>query len=194
MDANLLPKDGETRYFPGLFTADESDYFFNCLATEIPWKQDSIYLFGRKVNQPRLTAWYGDRGYSYSGITMTPLAWTDVLLQIKSRVEIVAKTAFNSALLNQYRCEKDSVGWHRDNETSLGSNPVIASASFGAMRTFRLRHYFEKNLKQSVDLTHGSLLLMRGETQHFWEHCVPKKTRPTGPRINITFRALAWTE
>jgi len=142
--------------------------------------------------QPRLTAWYGDPGkaYSYSGITMQPHNWTKALLEIKQRIEAVAGASFNSALLNLYRDGKDSMGWHRDNEKELGINPVIGSVSFGAARTFVLRHYTDKKLKQSIELTHGSFLLMRGRTQHCWEHSLPKRITSTGERINITFRRI----
>lgn len=142
--------------------------------------------------QPRLTAWYGDAGkdYSYSGITMQPLAWTDTLMAIKQSADKVAGVSFNSALLNLYRDGKDSMGWHRDNEKELGTNPVIASVSFGAPRRFLLRHYTDKKLVREIVLTHGSLLLMRGETQHYWEHSIPKTAKPAGSRINITFRIV----
>jgi alkylated DNA repair dioxygenase AlkB len=142
--------------------------------------------------QPRLTAWYGDpdKYYEYSGITMHPKKWTNTLLEIKHRIETLSPVTFNSALLNQYRHEKDSVGWHRDNEKSLGINPVIGSVSFGASRNFLFRHYADKTVRHSVELTHGSLLLMQGQTQHCWEHSIPKQTAATGPRINITFRKI----
>jgi alkylated DNA repair dioxygenase AlkB len=186
----ILPKDGEVLFYPQLFTADESEDHFTSLKNNINWKHEPIKIFGKEVMQPRLTAWYGDAEYSYSGITMQPNAWTETLLQIKTKIETIAGVTFNSALLNQYRNENDSMGWHRDNEKELGKNPIIASVSFGATRTFQFKHYFDKKLKTSIALNDGSFLLMRGETQHFWQHCVPKTTKPIGPRINLTFRIL----
>ncbi|SKC86766.1 alpha-ketoglutarate-dependent dioxygenase AlkB family protein [Ohtaekwangia koreensis] len=188
----ILPKDGEVSFFPNLFTREESDVYFDVLMNEIPWKQEPIRIFGKTVMQPRLTAWYGDPGkhYSYSGITMSPANWTDALLKIKQRIETVSPVIFNSALLNLYRDQSDSMGWHRDNEKELGINPVIASVTFGATRRFLLRHYTDKDLKQSLALTHGSLLLMQGRTQHAWEHSVPKQSSIMGSRINITFRVI----
>ncbi len=193
---NLLPKDGEVYLFPTFFSGEDSDRYFKTLLTEVPWKHEPIVLFGREIMQPRLTAWYGDSDenashrYSYSGITMQANPWTPTLLEMKRRIEPVTKTCFNGALLNQYRDGKDGVGWHRDSEKELGQNPVIGSVSLGATRTFRLRHKQEKNLTVSVDLAHGNFLLMRGSTQHYWEHCVPKTKRPIGTRVNITFRIL----
>ncbi len=189
---NILPRDGEVIFFPGLFYLEESDYYLKSLLEEIAWNQEPIIIFGKKIMQPRLTAWYGEAGkeYSYSGITMRPHGWTTSLVEIKKRIEAISLFHFNSALLNQYRDEKDSVGWHRDNEKELGPNPVIGSVSFGSTRIFQLRHYKEKNLKKSLELTHGSFLLMRGQTQHCWEHRIPKRKQSAGTRINITFRRI----
>lgn len=190
---NIIPHDGEAYLFPAFFTPEESDRYFASLKQEIAWKQEPIKIFGNTVMQPRLTAWYSDpdKPYSYSGITMNPLPWTSALLEIKQRIETVSPKIFNSALLNQYRDEKDSVGWHRDNEKSLGINPVIGSVSFGATRTFQFRRYTNKSEKFSIELTHGSLLIMQGQTQHLWEHSIPKQSKAIGPRINITFRSLS---
>jgi alkylated DNA repair dioxygenase AlkB len=189
---NILPKDGDVDFFPQVFTVEESDIYFDGLQHEIDWKQEPISIYGRTVMQPRLTAWYGDPGkiYSYSGLTMQPRAWTPTLLKIKQRIETVSPVTFNSALLNLYRDQQDSMGWHRDNEKELGMNPVIGSVSFGATRTFQFRHYTDKTLKRSLELTHGSFLLMHGKTQHNWEHALPKRSTAKGMRVNITFRVI----
>ncbi|RPD42897.1 alpha-ketoglutarate-dependent dioxygenase AlkB family protein [Chitinophaga barathri] len=189
---NLLPVDGTAVLFPALFTREESDHYLEVLQEKINWKQEPVIMFGKTVMQPRLTAWYGDEGkaYSYSGITMQPVPWTEALLAIKTRAEAVAGQSFNSALLNFYRNGQDSMGWHRDNESSLGLNPVIGSVSFGAEREFQLRHYMNRSMKRSVVLTHGSVLIMADATQHYWQHAIPKTTKPLGARINITFRKI----
>lgn len=190
MNSNLLPKQGEVYYYPHFFTDNETTVFFSRLQTEIEWKQEPIKIFGREIMQPRLTAWYGDKKYSYSGIDLTPLPWTDVLLLIKERIEEISQVQFNSVLLNYYRNNQDSMGWHRDNEKELGKNPVIGSVSFGATRRFCLRHHLEKELKTTVNIEDGGYLLMKGETQHYWHHSVPKESREIGPRINLTFRYI----
>jgi alkylated DNA repair dioxygenase AlkB len=189
---NLLPFDGEVLYYPGIFPGQESDLIFRQLAEQINWKQEAIKIFGKEVLQPRLTAWYGDPGkaYSYSGITMQPLPWTAVLMLLKQKAESIAGVHFNSALLNLYRNGQDSMGWHSDNEKELGMNAVIASFSFGATRIFKLKHRQDKKQVLSIGLGHGSLLLMRGATQHFWLHSLPKTVADIGPRINITFRVI----
>ncbi|HVM90007.1 MAG TPA: alpha-ketoglutarate-dependent dioxygenase AlkB [Puia sp.] len=191
-DRNILPFAGEVLLFEHFFCTDECEKYFEYLKEKIIWKQEPIWIFGRKVMQPRMTAWYGDEGksYTYSGRTMHPRNWTSELREIKSRIEIIAKASFTSALLNLYRNGNDSMGWHRDNEKELGENPVIGSVSFGATRIFRFRNYSDKKLTRSIELSNGSLLLMRGETQHYWEHALPKTKCHTGERINITFRTI----
>jgi alkylated DNA repair dioxygenase AlkB len=189
---NLLPKDGDAFLYEEFFSAEESQYFFQTLLNEIAWVQEPIKIFGKMIMQPRLTAWYGDSGlpYTYSGITMSAKPWTTSLLEIKNRIENVSGAHFNSVLLNQYRNERDSMGWHRDNERELGVNPTIGSVSFGATREFQFRHCADKSLRVSLPLVNGSFLLMSGRTQHHWLHCVPKRAKSSAIRINLTFRQI----
>ncbi|WP_298156847.1 alpha-ketoglutarate-dependent dioxygenase AlkB [Flavobacterium sp.] len=184
--------DAEIVYYPNIFTADKADELFRHLMTEIQWQQDDITLFGKTHLQPRLTALYGNEGkpYGYSGIVMKPHHWNALLTYIKETVEQFTEARFTTVLLNQYRNGRDSNGWHADDEKELGRNPVIASVSFGATRAFHLRHNTIPDQKIKINLEHGSLLLMKGTTQHFWKHQIPKTTRPTGTRINLTFRIV----
>ncbi len=149
-------------------------------------------FYGKTVHLPRLTAWYGEsiQHYSYSGIDMNAKPWTKELLLIKNRLEANSGCIFTSVLLNLYRDGKDSVSWHRDNEKVLSVNPVIASVSFGATRLFKFRHIDDHNLVKSVELTNGMYVLMKGETQHKWEHSIPKTKRNISQRISLTFRIL----
>lgn len=190
--SNLLPEKGEVYYFPGLFPLTESNQFFQSLKNEIEWVQEPIWIFGKKVMQPRLTALYGDPSieYGYSGIQMQPKPWTSLLNQIKTKVEGIAGTQFTHVLLNYYRDGNDSMGWHRDNEKELGDNPIIGSVSFGQERPFQLRFYQDKTQKREILLQNGSLLLMKGESQHFWEHQLPKRKKVASGRINLTFRRI----
>ncbi len=184
--------DADVRFWPQFFDAAASDAYLHDLTTTIAWKQEAIKLYGKSVALPRLTAWYGDEGrvYSYSGITVHPLAWTPELLAVKSRVEAVSGVVFNSVLLNLYRSGADSVSWHSDDEPELGTNPIIASVSFGGERSFQFKHRQNPDLRDAVTLTHGSLLLMAGSTQHYWKHQIPKTKKPVEPRINLTFRVI----
>lgn len=183
--------NGEYIYLPNFFTKSESDNYFQVLKDNILWKQESMHMYGKQVMFPRLTAWYGDndKPYSFSGITLRPHSWTKELLEIKNKIEPIANTQFNSVLLNQYRNGNDSISWHTDAEKELGLNPIIGSVNFGATRKFQLRH-IETKEKIEIELTHGSLLIMQGELQHFWQHQVPKTAKKVNERINLTFRVI----
>ena len=189
---NLLPYGGELYYVPNAFTHEESYGYFNQLFTEISWKQEPIKIFGKEVMQPRLTAWYGDitKPYAYSGITMAPSHWIHPLLKIKSVADRFSGAVSSSALLNLYRDGNDGLGWHRDNEKVLGPTPTIASVSLGAVRSFQLRDYRNKNNIISLDLQPGSIVIMKGASQQMWEHRIPKSKRIFGARINVTLRVL----
>lgn len=189
---NLLPFEGESYLYSGFFTKTQSDRFLKVLVKELAWQQEPIWMFGKQVMQPRLTALYGDadKPYGYSGISMKPLDWTDELLEIRDLVRQHIGVEFTHVLCNYYRDGNDSMGWHRDNEADLGKNPSIASVTFGATRIFQMRHHATKNHKIEIPLTHGSLLLMTGQSQHFWEHQLPKTKKVNSPRINLTFRKL----
>jgi alkylated DNA repair dioxygenase AlkB len=184
--------DAEIIYYPHFFDKIEADAIFVQLTNDIPWQQDDIRVFGKTHPQPRLTALYGNEGkpYSYSNIKMQPHPWNSLLQKIKLSVESVSDTNFTTVLLNQYRDGKDSNGWHADNEKELGTDPIIASVSFGAERVFQLKHNSISGLKQNILLEHGSLLVMKGTTQHFWKHQIPKTSKAISSRINLTFRVI----
>lgn len=197
---SLFPKDkitftvpdAEIEYYPNFFDSNRADDFFEKLKLEIPWQQDDITVFGKTHRQPRLTALFGNEGkpYRYSNIVMQPHSWNPLLMFIKNEIEEMGDENFTTVLLNYYRDGKDSNGWHADNEKELGRNPVIASVSFGAERSFHLQHNTIKEQKLKITLEHGSLLIMKGTTQHFWKHQIPKTAKPIGSRINLTFRII----
>lgn len=189
---NLLPFDGEVYLFENLLAEKDYLYYFKQLESGISWKQEGMKMYGKHINFPRLTAWYGEEGtvYKYSGLVNIPIPFTNLLMEIKVAVESRIGERFNSALLNLYRTENDSMGWHSDDELELGTNPTIASVSFGETRLFQLRHKRLKNTTHNFLLPNNSLLLMKGVTQHNWLHQIPKSTKPCKPRINITFRKI----
>jgi alkylated DNA repair dioxygenase AlkB len=163
------------------------------LIANVSWKAEKVTVWGKKYDQPRLIAWYGDKGknYTYSGIAMTPDMWSPELLELKNVVESVVGFKFNSALLNYYRNERDSMGFHSDDERELGPTPVIASVSVGENRTFVFKHKSSDTIKPvRLNLTSGSLLLMKGDTQRNWKHGIEKERSPCGARVNITFRNI----
>ncbi len=184
--------DATIEYYPNFFGEVRANELFEKLQHEIPWQQDNITIFGKTHPQPRLTALFGNEGkpYSYSNIIMQPNPWNALLMFIKNEIEELCNENFTTVLLNYYRDGKDSNGWHADNERELGRNPIIASVSFGAERFFHLQHNSIKEQKLKINLEHGSLLIMKGETQHFWKHQIPKTAKPIGSRINATFRII----
>ncbi|WP_432673133.1 alpha-ketoglutarate-dependent dioxygenase AlkB family protein [Flavobacterium sp. SM2513] len=194
MDFDL--PDAEVIYFPSFLYAREAAELFDHLLEETPWQHDSITLFGKTHPQPRLTAFYGndDLSYSYSNIKMNANSWTPTLLHLKNKIEEMAETSFNSVLLNLYRDGKDSNGWHADDERELGKNPIIASLTLGSERFFHLKHKFQPEHRCKIKLENGSLLLMKGSTQHFYKHQIPKTMQTISPRINLTFRTIKMFE
>lgn len=167
----------------------DNDAVLARLIGETGWRAESITLWGRQFLQPRLSAWQGEKRYTYSGLTLAPQPFSALVLDIRHAVQQATGRQFNSVLLNYYRDGRDSMGLHSDDEAELGPEPAIASVSFGATRTFILRH---KRSKQTVrlDLDSGSLLFMSGGTQKNWVHGINKTSRPVGPRVNLTFRYI----
>ncbi len=183
--------NGEYIYIPDFYNREKANRFLEAFVNDIEWNQESMNMYGRQVLFPRLTAWYGDndKPYSFSGITLQPKPWSKELLEIKQDIEPLSHVVFNSVLLNLYRDGNDSISWHTDAEKELGINPVIASVNFGAERAFQLRH-IETKEKIEIVLKHGSLLIMQGELQHYWQHQVPKTKKVDSKRVNLTFRVI----
>jgi alkylated DNA repair dioxygenase AlkB len=189
-----LPGGGSIELLPAFIPPADAQQLLAMLVTNIPWRRDKIRLFGREHPIPRLHQWFGDAGvtYTWSGLTMQPEPWSPELAELKALVERATGTHFNSVLANYYRDGRDSMGWHADDEPELGDMPVIASVSLGAERDFVLRYRDKQagiaNIK--LPLVSGSLLVMRGTTQRFWQHALPKRQRVTDARVNLTFRLI----
>ena len=188
---NLLTPDGAAYYYGNIFTFDEASEYFHSLLQNIPWKNDEVVVFGKHIVTKRKTAWYGDSDYvyNYSNTEKKALPWTRELIKLKQVVENLSSTKFNSCLLNLYNDGNVGMGWHSDDEKSIEGNSAIASVSFGAERRFSFKHKQSKKTI-SVLLENGSLLLMKDTTQKNWLHALPKSTKITLPRINLTFRRM----
>jgi alkylated DNA repair dioxygenase AlkB len=185
----------DLEYIPGFLSPGDADDLLATLLAIVPWQQPVVQLFGRTFRSPRLAAWYGDAGavYQYSGLVNEPLPWLFSLAVLRRRIEQQFREHLNSVLLNCYRDGADSMGWHRDREPELGENPAIASISLGGVRRFVLQHSRQTDMTRlELCPEHGSLLLMRGATQHFWRHCVPKTRKVVAPRVNLTFRQIVF--
>ena len=194
----LLPQ-GRLLWWPSAFV-DHADQWLAQLENDIPWQQHSLRMFGRELNEPRLSCWMGEQPYRYSGKIRLAVPWQPLVQEIGRRVSQICGQPFNGVLLNLYRDGQDSMGWHADDEAELGLNPTIASVSLGATRRFKLRHNLRHELRHelgqhsaqltALPLSHGSLLVMAGEMQHHWQHALPKMAACREPRINLTFRWL----
>jgi alkylated DNA repair dioxygenase AlkB len=181
--------DGELSFLAQLDLPLANEEVLARLIAETEWRSEVIALWGKQYRQPRLTAWHGEKAYSYSGLKLEPLPFTPLQLAIKEAVEAASVLRFNSVLLNYYRDGRDSMGMHSDNEAELGPEPAIASVSFGAARTFLLQHKRTKQVLK-LALTDGSLLLMSGRLQENWLHGINKTSLNVGPRVNLTFRFI----
>jgi alkylated DNA repair dioxygenase AlkB len=180
-------KDGGLIVFDDSFlSADIADRYFVELRDQCAWEQKPG-IFGHM--QPRLIASYGDSGitYKYSGVLNVAMPWTATLLEIKEKIEAV-QGEYNYCLLNRYRSGSDSMGWHADDEPEMGN--VIGSLSLGATRKFRIRHNVTRETKTFL-AGHGTLIIMAGTMQQFWQHEVPKTKQCVEERINLTFRKIS---
>jgi alkylated DNA repair dioxygenase AlkB len=176
---------------PTWLSRTEADAMFEILLNEIGWEVHRIQMFGRLIDSPRLSCWIGDPGasYTYSRTRFKPHPWPVALTSLRVRLRETLGFDFNSVLANRYRDGRDAMGWHSDDEPELGPQPVIASVSLGATRRFALKPRSEGG-RLTLDLPHGSLLVMRGDTQTRYRHALPRTAQPIGERINLTFRRI----
>jgi alkylated DNA repair dioxygenase AlkB len=184
-------KDAELLFCERVDLGCAPDMLMQQLVADCQWRQETVTLFGKTHPQPRLIAWYGDKGtdYTYSGTRHTPLDWTPELLRLRNALQTFTGSRYNSVLLNLYRDESDAMGLHADDEPELGDEPVIASLSLGEQRTLFFRHRHRRDIETfNLPLPPASLLVMRGPTQRNWKHGIRKRRKPLGPRLNLTFR------
>ncbi|SDK86227.1 DNA-N1-methyladenine dioxygenase [Pseudomonas delhiensis] len=191
-DAPIHLEHAELRLTPHWCEPACAAAWFAELVENTPWEQPCVHLHGRDYPVPRLVAWYGDAeaSYRYSGLVHRPLPWTPLLAEIRARVQAEVGQRLNGVLLNYYRDGRDSMGWHSDDEPELGRNPLVASLNLGGTRRFDLRRKGQTAIEHSLALDSGSLLVMSGATQHYWQHQVAKTQRPVAPRLNLTFRLV----
>ena len=188
---NLLPYGGTVNYYGTVMTLAEADHYLKVLLSTIEWKNDEAIIFGKRIITKRKVAWYGERpfNYTYSNTTKQALPWTDELLKLKTIIEQQSGETFNSCLLNLYHDGSEGMAWHSDAEKDLKKNGAIASVSFGAERRFAFKNKQTKEVV-SVILNHGSLLIMKDETQTNWLHRLPPVKGVNSPRVNLTFRTI----
>lgn len=187
----MLPFDGTVTYYGCVLSLDDANRYFDLLFREIEWRNDEAILFGKKITTRRKVAWYGDKPfrYTYSNTNKFALPWTEELRQLKTICEQYSGESYNSCLLNLYHDGSEGMAWHSDGEKDLKPNGAIASLTLGAERKFGFKHK-KTGETRSLFLEHGSLLVMKDETQQFWLHRLPPTKTITTPRINLTFRTI----
>lgn len=188
---NLLPKDGIAIYHGIVFNEKDATRICKELFETIPWKQDEVVMFGKKIITKRKVAWFADAGitYTYAGVKKIGLQWSEALLDIKQKVEGITGARYNSCLLNLYHEGEEGMGWHQDNEKEMVAGSSIASLSLGAVRNFAFKHT-TSNERLDIELANGSLLDMKGSIQQYWYHSLPKTKKVKQMRINLTFRLM----
>jgi alkylated DNA repair dioxygenase AlkB len=190
-NTNLLPSDGTVIYYGPVLSIAEANFYLNTFLETIEWKNDEAVIFGKRIITKRKVAWYGDTtfSYTYSKTTREALVWTPELLQLKKIIEDTTGETYNSCLLNLYHSGDEGMGWHSDGEKELKKNGAIASVSLGAERKFAFKHKETKEVVSQV-LAHGSVLVMKDQTQSHWLHRLPPTTRVSTARVNLTFRTI----
>ena len=190
-ESNLLPRQGTVNYYGKIFTMSEANHYLDCLLHKVEWENDKASIFGKLIITKRMVAWYGDRDfeYTYSNNTKRALPWTKELLELKTFAEEKTGEKFNSCLLNLYHSGEEGMAWHSDGEKDLKKNGAIGSLRFGAERKFAFRHKETKE-RVSLILEHGSLLVMKDDTQTHWLHRLPPTKLIKKPRVNLTFRTI----
>lgn len=219
----ILPDNGgHILFLPQFLTKSEADTLMEATRSAKSWARTPITFFGNSVLQPRDTAFFGTKLYSYSDEHRSPTSWNEDLpasaavKELGTRIERklgLPDDWFNVVLANRYHHGRDFMGWHSDDERSLGAEPIIASVSVGAQRKFVIRkkrprvfdslassnnasraseQHFSDFDKLEYILTHGSLLVMSGRMQQRYQHSLPKValSRCSDMRLNFTFRRV----
>lgn len=184
-----------------LFSTEIATEIFEKLENEVIYLTgDSarVYVYGIWYDIPRKHVAYGDPNlsYTFSGVTIRALPWTDLLLSIRDLLTRRTGHVFNFVLINRYKDEEDKIGEHKDDEKELIPESPIASISLGQKRDFILRHellranYPNAPKREKITLEHGSLLLLHFPTNQHWFHLLPKSKKTMSVRINLTFRKM----
>jgi len=159
--------DGECgciTYNPRFVDAQIAQAWFTEIRNEVTWRSQRREMYDREVDVPRLLGHFR--------LDPVPSTAPAAIRDAASRVAGHLGMPFNSVGLNLYRDGRDGMGWHCDDEPELGSAPVIASLSLGATRRFCFKHKRAGSKSIALELPHGSLLMMRGDTQKNFRHAL----------------------
>ncbi|MEV6180864.1 alpha-ketoglutarate-dependent dioxygenase AlkB [Streptomyces sp. NPDC052015] len=156
---------------------------FEQLASEVPWRAERRKMYDHTVDVPRLLAFYGP------GEELPHPVLEQARDMLSTHYAHELGEPFVTAGLCYYRDGRDSVAWHGDRiGRGAREDTMVAILSVGAPRDLLLRPAHGGGGSVRRPLGHGDLIVMGGSCQRTWEHCIPKSTRATGPRISIQFR------
>lgn len=182
LPTRLVGDRGDVTYIPEFLDRATADRLVAELSADTRWRADSRIMYGRRVLVPRETAGRGEK---------MPQPWTPTLERVRAMIEMHTGTTYDYCFLNRYRDGNDAVAWHGDRDGTRDARLIVASLSLGATRSFQLRPKKDSGLRYdpiAVDVTHGDLVVMAGDTQLYWEHRVARDPRVTETRLNVTFR------
>ena len=188
-----LDKQGSfVKYYPNFLNNKDANNLLDSLLNEIQWDDNTKVVYGKLTKFNRMSSFYSRSGikYNFSSRSFSGHRFTDKMKEIMSNVEQSHGYDFNCILFNLYNNGNDSISWHADNEKELGSAPVVGTLSLGQKRPFLLRNNDNHKIKHEFELGGGSLMIMDGNTQKYWEHSVPKRAKLKNKRLSITFRKI----
>ena len=191
IDLELDNNSGRIIFKKEFLSKEECKTFNKVFMEKIKWEKKKIKIYGKEIFQPRLVAFSNKyhNSYPYSGQILESQEWIPEINDLASKLGGFLDEDFDSVQMNLYEDGNHHICSHSDDEPLWGEDPTIASLSFGAPRRFLLKSKKSNDLKEFV-LTDGSLIVMKGKTQKFWKHEVPKMLNCTKPRINLTFRKM----
>ena len=148
---------------------------FDRLLAEAPWQQRTRTMWDREVLEPRMVAVVPQPFPSYVQELVDPLS---------ERYGV----DFDSCLVNLYRDGSDAVAWHADTVRKRLRDPLVATVSLGARRSFLVRPAAGGPTVRRYKPGEGDLIVMGGAMQHDWHHTVPREKSASGARMSVTLR------
>ncbi|MEL6561423.1 MAG: alpha-ketoglutarate-dependent dioxygenase AlkB [Bacteroidota bacterium] len=192
-----LPLNCEAEYIPDFLTDDESSELLEILIND--YQLDKARLCIEAGNQlietDSIKILFVTENLKASNsfpenVHGRVYEWKGIFQKLREKVENHCKNKFEIAMCIYYPDGSYFAPFHYDQTTS-GHRTMIPSLSLGAQRKFIFKKN-ESNEEYSVDLSNGSLLLMKDYCQDRYTHSLPKSTTCKTPRINITFREVGF--
>lgn len=192
MQHQQLDNTSYVDFYPDFIDQKQADKIFDHLQKDTDWRVSYMQVKDNKYELPRLQCWMANAGVNAQLYQKEPaLPWSPLIADVKDKLESLLSFKFDYVLMNKYRDGADKIGFHRDDEADEPGKNVIASLSFGVTRKFVIKPRKGKNTNANTheyQLTHGSLIVMAGDTQIGWVHSVPPDPEVKECRINLTFR------